>query len=374
MCVMKKISICLILLSSLILTSCGTTASYTDSRTIQDAIYYNPDYASIKAATEAEQNHIAQLTSQTKASKIYSEPADTIVLGETRNVTIPLEPEKTYVVLLEGETYEDRFNKFEEGSDRTFSINFEYNFGYGYDWGWNPYYYHHSPSYYRWHTPSYYWGWYDPWYSPWYGYGPHYYYYSGWYDPWYYPGFYPGYYAGYYPPYYDPWYGPMYPPMYLPIAPGPGGVGHKDVVHGRREIARATPAAAPASHRESVRRAPAQQSISQVRGNNTDNRSQTTASSTQRRGVKDAKQGNTSDKYRQSATQTQKGATRSSSSYNNSSTQRYQSSQGQSSRSTYNQNRNNSYSGRSSSYNSGSSYRSSGNTSGGGSSRTGGRR
>ncbi len=372
---MKNFSICLILLSSLILISCGTTASYTGSSTIQDGIYYNPDYAAIKAATEAEQTHIAQLTSETKASKIYREPVDTIVLGETRNVNIPLEPEKTYVVLLEGETYEERLNKFDEGSDRTFSINFEYNFGYGYDWGWNPYYYHHTPSYYWWHRPSYYWGWYDPWYSPWYGYGPAYYHYGGWYDPWYYPGFYPGYYAGYYPPYYDPWYGPMYPPMYLPPPPppGPGGAGHKDVVHGRRDIARTTPAAAPASHRESVRRAPVQQGINQVRGNGSGSNTQT-ASSTQRRGVRDAKQGNSSDKYRQSATQTQKGTTRSSGSYTNSSNQRYQSSQGQSSRSTYNQNRSNSYSGRSSSYSSGSSYRSSGNTSGSGATRTGGRR
>ena len=130
---MKNFSLYIVLLSTLILTSCGTSASYTSSAPFEDGIYYTPDKASIDAAVSAEQKQIAALTEETKAKKVCTEAVDTIVLGETsKDITLPLELNKSYVVLLEGETYEERFKKFEDEEDYTFSINFEMGYGAGY--------------------------------------------------------------------------------------------------------------------------------------------------------------------------------------------------------------------------------------------------
>lgn len=396
---MKNFSLYLILLSSLILTSCGTSASYTSNTGIEDGIYYSPDYASLKASASAEEAYIAELTSETKAARIYSQPADTIRLGETKSVNLPLEPEKTYVVLLDGETYEERLSKFDDDSDLTFSINFEYGFGAGYYGGWNPYY--------RWHGPSYYWGWhgawhtpwhypyYDPWYNPWYG--PSYAW--GWYDPWYYP---------YYDPWYYPWYGPMYPPVYPGFYPGPGGVHHRDVVYGRRDLAHHTPRTnsgigqksthdrGQVAGRERIRGSYSENSgISQIRGRDvqrtTPGKIQSealntrqgavnsgngvTRSSTQRSGIRNTQQGNSSDKYRQSSSNSSRERAKVTTSYSNGrsntsgnihrSGSNYQNTH--SSRSSYSQSR-------SSGYSSGaSSVRSSGSSSGSSRS-TGGRR
>lgn len=400
---MKNFSLYLILLSSLTLISCGTSASYTANTGIEDGIYYNPDYASLKASASAEQAYIAELTSETKAAKIYSQPADTIRLGETRNVELPLEPEKTYVVLLDGETYQERLSKFDDDSDLTFSINFEYGFGAGYYGGWNPYY--------RWHGPSYYWGWhtawydpwyypyYDPWYRPWYG--PRYAW--GWYDPWHYP---------YYDPWYYPWYGHIYPPVYPGFYPGPGGIHHHDVVYGRRELAHhntrqnnairhtAIKERSPQSVHERGRSGIGENSgISQIRGRevqrttpgNIHTQTQNTrqgsvntggemrSSTTQRTGIRNSRQGNGSEQYRQSSSNSNRGKTKVSTSYSNGNSGAYSNtnrsgssyqnsgSSHNSSRSTYSQSRNSGSS-------SGSSYRSSGSSSSGSSRSTGSRR
>ena len=249
---MKNFSLYIVLLSTLILTSCGTSASYTSSAPFEDGIYYTPDKASIEAAVSAEQKQIAALTEETKAKTVCTEAVDTIVLGETsKDITLPLELDKSYVVLLEGETYEERFKKFEDEEDYTFSITFEmgYGAGYGYYYPWYTHaYYRPAHYYYGWYNPWYE-PWYDPWYSPWYYpsyypyYGPSYYY--GWYDPWYYPGFYPGYY-------------PMYPHTY-PI----GGITSNDVIHGRRDLSRNS-----------------NTSVAQISGGNRHNRTTTAAPAT----------------------------------------------------------------------------------------------
>lgn len=224
---MKNISLYIVLLSTLILTSCGTSASYTSGTLFQDGIYYTPDKAAIEAAASAEQKQISALTEETKTKRIHPEAADTIVLGETsRNVTLPLELDKSYVVLLEGETYEERFKKFDDEDDYTFSINFEMGYGVGY----SHYYPWHSPVYYR--PAHYYYGWYNPWYEPWY---------DPWYSPWYYPSYYPYYGPSYYYGWYDPWYYPGFYPGYYPIYPNIypiGGIATNDVVHGRRDLTR----------------------------------------------------------------------------------------------------------------------------------------
>lgn len=231
---MKNFSLYIALLSTLILTSCGTSASYTAGAAYQDGIYYQPDYNSLQAAQSAEQSKLAALTEETRAKKVYTEPVDTIVLDQTsKDITVPLEMDKKYVVLLEGETYEERFKKFDDESDYTFSINFEYGYGnhfYGYPYSY-AYPYRstwHLSWYHPWYGPSYHYGWYDPWYDPWYypGYYPYYPYYGpayayGWYDPWYYPGYYP-----------------MYPPIYPGYYPGGSGVASKDVIYGRRDLHR----------------------------------------------------------------------------------------------------------------------------------------
>lgn len=336
---MKNFSIYLVLLSSLILTSCGTSASYTSSNGIEDGIYYNPDYASLKASTLAEETYIAELTKETKASRIYSEPVDTIHLGETKNVELPLEPDKTYVVLLDGETYEERLNKFDDDSDLTFSINFEYNVGVGYNWGWNPYY--------RYYGPSYYWGWRSAWYDPWY-----YPYYDPWYYPWYGPSYAWGWYDPWYYPYYDPWYYPWYPyhphvyPGYYPGPHYPGGHHHHDVVYGRRDLAHNQHNHNSGIHKAAlservpdnrVRPVPTRtenSGISQIRGreikrttpgnvnreiNNTRqstiNSDKRETATPQRTNIRNTQSGNNSDKYRQSSNNSNRRRTNASASY-----------------------------------------------------------
>lgn len=222
---MKKISLYMALLGALVLTSCGTSASYSNSAYMEDGIYYMPDQASLRASISADQAQIAQLTSQTRESATYHRDVDTLVLDQSRNVNVPLELDKTYVVLLDGETYEERFNKF-DNDDYSFTINFEYNIGVGYGYPYyNPYYSWrwYSPRYY---TPYYAWGWYDPWYDPWY--------YPPYFGPYYSPYYSPYYAWGWYDPWYDPWY--YYPHIYPGYYPGHPGPGHyKDVVHGRRD-------------------------------------------------------------------------------------------------------------------------------------------
>lgn len=394
---MKKISLCVILLGSIIITSCGTSASYTSGTSILDGIYYNPDYSAIKASTAAEEAYIAELTSETKASRIYSAKADTIVLGESRQIDIPLEPEKSYVVLLEGETYEERFNKFNDDQEPSFTINFEYNFGYGYNWGWNPYHRWYAPWYHSWYDP-----WYDPWYNPWYSpwYGPGYAW--GWYDPWYY-SWYDPWYSPWYNPWYNPWYGPGYPPVHPGFGPGPGGPHHhKDIIYGRRDLnrdgvshpsgiksqrerdnARNQRLAEAARQGDNAIRPDGLGGVNQVRGREIKRTNPVTASerssvnasqgsATQRTGIRNSQDTGTNTKYRQSSgSSSRKSATTTATSSSNSrnTTGYYNPSQHNTNRSSYSQSRNSSYSG-----SSGSSYRSSGSTSGGGGQRTGGRR
>lgn len=221
---MKKKSLYLILLGALSLTSCGTSASYTNSSLIEDGIYYTPDYVSIRQAHNQQRQEIATLTQETKNrnDRTYTSPTDTIVLGETKSVTLPLELDKTYVVLMDGESYEERFNKFND-ANYTFSINFDYSLGtYPYYYGWN-----------GWYAPSYYGMWYDPWYSPW-----HYHRYDRWYSYWYGPSWFTWYGPNYPWGGYDPWYNPWYDPWYYNYhAPYYYYASHhsRDVIYGRRD-------------------------------------------------------------------------------------------------------------------------------------------
>jgi len=369
---MKNFSLYIVLLGALILSSCGTTSSLTQSGIMEDGIYYNPDYSALKASAAAEEAQIAQLTQETKTPKVYAEPADTIVLGATaKDVTVPLEIDKTYVVLLEGETYEERFRKFDDEDDYTFSINFEYGYGspfYGYPYSyaypyratWNLSWYH------PWYGPTYPWGWYDPWYDPWYSpwYGPSYAW--GWYDPWYYP-YYPGFYPGYYPG----WY-----PGYYPVA----STSRYDVIQGRREKSRPvaqrhlqanTPSRTPSNGREVT-----PSGINQIRGREITSSSTvtnpgTSGSAPKRSGIRDVQQ-NSSSKYRQSSAPSRSQSTSTERKETGRATYQYNNGSQNQNRSTssnnYNYQSRSGYQGGST----GGAYRSSGSSSSGG--RTGGRR
>jgi hypothetical protein len=117
---------------------------------------------------------------------------DTLYMtNESRMVEIDAEPDRTYLIVDESDSYARRLRMFEEEeyTPPTVNINVGAGYGYGYDW----------PYYSSWYTPGWSFGaYYSPWYrsSPWIGYNywDSWYYYPGYYRPWYYGGHYSYYY------------------------------------------------------------------------------------------------------------------------------------------------------------------------------------
>ncbi|MFB0973804.1 MAG: hypothetical protein QMB59_04465, partial [Bacteroidales bacterium] len=182
-------------LSLFILSSCGVSSYYASSGNyFDDGIYYRPR-REMKVTRLAAQNDLNTLRSSDRYStRQYA--TDTLFFDENGNAEIQYDPDKTYLIYQDGESYESRLKKFD---DPTYSIVVDFDddydyyggwygynpwwsyswypyYGYSYNrwrWGYNPWYY---SSFYSWYDPWYYGGWYDPYYSWSYG----------WYDPWYY--------------------------------------------------------------------------------------------------------------------------------------------------------------------------------------------
>ncbi|MEF9987087.1 MAG: hypothetical protein RSC28_06345 [Bacteroidales bacterium] len=233
---MKNKYLFLYLAGVISLISCGTTshASYSGNG-YQNGIYYTPDANETKSYAQDEQelkNLQNKTTKSFNASTQYSNydkktGVETIYVGDTNLVNIDYNPNITYSLVDNDESYEARIKKFDSP---TYTVNIELNnnqYGNYYplwemNFGWyRPYWMTmgtgwYNPwwgSYYSWYGPS--WG--NPWYGPSWGFGWNNWY--GCYDPWYYGGGWGG--------WYDPWYGP---------GPGPGhNHSNRDVYYGRRE-------------------------------------------------------------------------------------------------------------------------------------------
>ncbi len=252
---MKNNILFISILGSIILFSCGTVnrANYT-SANYTNGIYYTPD-AEESAASQRAREELAQLAGETEKymgdrskEPAYQESPDNeiIYVGDTNVVNIDYNPTKSYAIVDNRESYEERIRKFDSP---TYTVNIEWN-SYG---GWE--------YWYRPHWAPYGTAWYNPWWGGYYSWwGPSYPYYAwnGWYDPWHY-GWYDPWYYGWHNPWWGPsWYYPYYGPGYYPIAPPHHHGPHRDIYYGRREGGSSS---GPASH--GVRRSP---TMNQVRG------------------------------------------------------------------------------------------------------------
>jgi hypothetical protein len=178
-----------------LLSACAS-GQYSSS---EDGIYFNPDksYVSPTPAVAPAMAKAQQLNEKTQAAvttrterAASKKQVDTLyVTDENRTVDIDAEPDKTYLIVDESDSYARRLHMFDDDEEYTPpTVNVNVNTGYGY-----PYYYGHpyySSRYRPWYWSS--WAW-DPWDS---------WYYPGYYRPWYYGGYY-GHYGhyGYYPHY-----------------------------------------------------------------------------------------------------------------------------------------------------------------------------
>ncbi len=272
---MKNTNLFLYIAGVFTLISCGTAshASYSDSK-YQNGIYYTPDAAAAYAEAES-RKELDNLQGRTKNSFNSSTQrsdfnnktgVETIYVGDTNLVNISYDPNITYSIVDDDESYEARLRKFDSPT-YTVNINldnnyypwWDINFGwyrpYGITWGtgwynpwWGPYYSWYGPRWWNsWYGP----GWGNSWYGPGWGWGwNNWYAWNGWYDPWYNPwhGHWNDHWQGHWP------------------APGP----RRDVYYGRRE--NVSPNGRPVNGRPGVntggsytRRDP---NINQIRGNN----------------------------------------------------------------------------------------------------------
>ena len=217
---MKNISVSILVAVSLALVSCGTgTYSANGNGGYMNSIYYTSSDAVPGASeqvspttytTVSSGQNVNQLKTRTTAilnsnSNVFASQTgytDTIFVGDENIVNVEYNPQTTYVIADDDESYEARLRKFDSP---TYTVNVVidpwdlawYN---PFAWNWNYHYYgyrygYHSAIYWNdwW---SWRWGWHDPW-----GYGWNYWdrwyypysYYSwgwGWHDPWYYRPYY----------------------------------------------------------------------------------------------------------------------------------------------------------------------------------------
>ncbi len=244
---MKNNVLFLIAAISFALISCGTTnqVAYSgSSNRYSNSIYYNPSNTEEYQNYAQQTKQLKQLQDQTSAalenSTQYSTynsdtKTETIYVGNSNEVNIDYNPNITYSIIDDQESYEARLRKFDSP---TYTINIETDL---YDY-YNPWWrtgYYYGPYYGAYYSPYYYrryysWNWYRPWYDP---------FYDPWYNPWYaYGPYYPWYYPGYYPGHYHPGYHPDHHPGHHPgpgVGPGPGAKpshGHNGVYYGKRTV------------------------------------------------------------------------------------------------------------------------------------------
>ena len=212
---MKNNLLLILLAASAFISSCGTMSksAHNTSSGFVNSIYYTPDpqkisdYNQSKAQLGELQNQTSDYLDKRSESMSYTGKGitQTIFVGDTNVVDIDYNPNYTYSIMDDDESYEARLRKFDSP---VYTINIEWNDPYYYEWDfwhrpywatvgttwynpwWGGYYSWYGPSW-NWHSwhnrhwyhPCYSSAWYDPWYDPWYG--------HGWYDPWYGHGWYP---------------------------------------------------------------------------------------------------------------------------------------------------------------------------------------
>ena len=216
------------------LTSCGTTGqvAYNNSQKYSNSIYYTPTSNNsnyLQEQQELERLQQSTLNAMEKSTQYTSYDSrtntETIYVGNSNEVNIDYNPNITYTIVDDSESYQARLRKFDSP---TYTINIETDYyDYYYPWwdirfSWGYPYYSRYTSYYSWRWNH---SWYDPWYDPWYypynHYPYHYYaYHYGPYPGYYYPGFY---HPSFYPSPYYPGYYPGHKPHHKPdVGPGPG--------------------------------------------------------------------------------------------------------------------------------------------------------
>lgn len=219
---MKNTTLFVSALGLLTLTACGS--SYVASQSASG--YTNSIYS--KGGTNSMESirndrNLANLKEKTSET-IYDSKnnTQTIFVGDTNVVDVSYNPNYTYAIVDDDESYESRLKKFDSP---TYTINIEFDNDWydWYDYAWyNP-----------WYNPWYYYpGWSFTWRTSWYWHSP-FWYDSYWY--WNYPWYYPPYYYGF--GYYDPWwpgYAPL-PPHHNYWRPPYHDSGRNPVYYGRRE-------------------------------------------------------------------------------------------------------------------------------------------
>lgn len=246
---MKNNILLVLMAGALFLCSCGTmtkTAQNTQTGFV-NSIYYAPDKGEELAYNQSKEE-LAQIQNET--TSFLDGRNQTIYVGDTNVVTIDYNPEYTYSIVDDQESYEARLRKFDSP---VYTVNIEWNPSYNYDWyNWN-----------RWYTHSH-WGWYNPWYrysswhNPWYyGYGYGYGLGLGWYDPWYTTSWYSPYYG-----WYDPWWGHGWAPAPFPNHSQP----HNNIYYGHRNSSPSYNATAGRGGSSYTRN---MANVNQIRGNGT---------------------------------------------------------------------------------------------------------
>lgn len=198
---MKNSNLFLLLASVFALASCGTY-TYTAQQggtQFRNSIYYTPGSTDSREYVQ-EQQYMAQLQEKTSSAlqdaqtQSYDASTNTMTVqvGDNNVVDIEYNPNVTYQIVDDRESYEARLRKFDSP---TYTINIEmgatpwWGLDWNTSWRWR--------TSWRWHNP-----WYYPWSYPWYG---------AWNSPWY-----ADYMWGFHSPYYDPFYDPFYHPFYSP--------------------------------------------------------------------------------------------------------------------------------------------------------------
>ncbi len=172
-----------------IFNACGSTQSASYA---YDDIYYTPRAGTVIQAAPAYNEELTALKAKTSAAAL-TYGSDTLALGDdvvylhadTNAMYITADPEKTYVIVDDNDSYERRLRMFDDPR-YSITITYEYNDPWYYDSWYYPYNYYYSwyrPYYYGWSSwywrPYYYdyWGWYYPGYSwgwhGWYGWHGH---------------------------------------------------------------------------------------------------------------------------------------------------------------------------------------------------------
>lgn len=191
-----------LLITGLVISSCGTANLYTSSG-YDDAIY-NPEHKKAVALSSATNRELLDLKARTAEAEqkiIKDKNTEIVYFDENGVANIPVDPEKTFIVLDSTMSYEELLRKF-ESPDYTINLYLrdnrmnEYDYYDTWRWGYNPWRYRSYGSY--WNRYFYYNWAYGGYYSPYYWsmYSPFYYDYNDFY----YSPFWSN------SPYYNPWY------------------------------------------------------------------------------------------------------------------------------------------------------------------------